>query len=98
MVTFKYFIPVLACALACACLPPQKAARPAAAPQRAAAAVDLSPEQVKKTDQLYYKAVGAYSNNDLPAAAALLKEIFSINPAHKPALELRERIRLAGYK
>ncbi|HCC47380.1 MAG TPA: hypothetical protein DEQ38_04595 [Elusimicrobia bacterium] len=98
MITIKFFIPVLACILACACLPPKKAVQPAAAPQRAAAAVKLSPEQLKKVDQLYYKAVGSFSNNDMPAASAHLKEIFSINPAHKPALELRDKIRLSGYK
>lgn len=97
MATFKYLIPVLACALACACMPPRKAVQPAA-PQRSAAAVKLSPEQLRKVDQLYYKAVGSFSNNDMPAAAAYLKEIFSVNPAHAPALELREKIRLAGQK
>ncbi|OGR77109.1 MAG: hypothetical protein A2X32_07460 [Elusimicrobia bacterium GWC2_64_44] len=55
----------------------------------------LSPEQAKLVEQLYYKAVGAYSRNDLGAASAHLKEILAINPAHKPALELRETIRLA---
>jgi len=57
--------------------------------------VKLSPEQTKQAEQLYYKAVGAYSRNDLGPAGVLLEEILAINPAHKPALELREKIRLA---
>jgi hypothetical protein len=84
---------VLACAAAC--LPPAPPPPPPPPPQKAAAPVRLTPEQAKKVEQLYYKAVGAYSRNDMPAANAHLKEILVINPAHKPALELREKIRLA---
>lgn len=78
-------------ACAAACLPPAKPPPPA----KKEAAVRLSPEQAKKVEQLYYKAVGAYSRNDMAAADAHLKEILAINPAHKPSLELREKIRLA---
>jgi len=80
---------IFACAVAC--LPPAKPPPPA----KKEAAVRLSPEQAKKVEQLYYKAVGAYSRNDMAAADAHLKEILAINPAHKPSLELREKIRLA---
>ena len=83
------FVFLFACAAAC--LPPAKAPPPA----RKEAAVRLTPEQAKKVEQLYYKAVGAYSRNDMAAADAHLKEILAINPAHKPSLELREKIRLA---
>jgi len=82
---------ILACA---ACLPP--AAPPT--PPKTAVPVRLTPEQAKKVEQLYYKAVGAYSRNDMTAANAHLKEILVINPAYKPALELREKIRLATKK
>ena len=78
---------------AAACLPPAKAPPPA--PARKEAAARLTPEQAKRVEQLYYKAVGAYSRNDMATADAQLKEILSINPAHKPSLELREKIRLA---
>jgi len=87
----KKLIPLLILFVcAAACLPPAKPQ-----PARKEAAVRLNPEQAKKVEQLYYKAVGAYSRNDMAAAGAHLKEILSINPAHKPSLELREKIRLA---
>lgn len=88
----RKLIPLLFLLCAAACLPPAKAPPP---PARKEAAVRLTPEQAKKVEQLYYKAVGAYSRNDMTAANAHLKEILSINPAHKPSLELREKIRLA---
>ncbi|PKM98046.1 MAG: hypothetical protein CVU79_05010 [Elusimicrobia bacterium HGW-Elusimicrobia-3] len=75
---------------AAACLPPAKPQ-----PVRKEAAVRLSPEQAKKVEQLYYKAVGAYSRNDMAAADALIKEILAINPSHKPSQELRKKVRLA---
>lgn len=88
----KKLIPLLFLfVFAAACLPP---AAPPPPPARKEAA-RLTPEQAKKAEQLYYKAVGAYSRNDMAAADALLKEILAINPAHKPSLELREKIRLA---
>ena len=88
----KKLIPLMFLFCAAACLPPAKPPPPSA---RKEAAVRLTPEQAKKVEQLYYKAVGAYSRNDMAAANAHLKEILSINPAHKPSLELREKIRLA---
>ncbi|OGR67104.1 MAG: hypothetical protein A2X30_06480 [Elusimicrobia bacterium GWB2_63_16] len=89
----KKLIPLIF-ALACAaCLPPAKTPPPP--PIKTAAPARLTPEQAKKVEQLYYKAVGAYSRNDMTAANAHLKEILVLNPYHKPALELREKIRLA---
>jgi len=87
-----------ALAMAAACVPPRKAAPVPAAPaaQPARKAIPLSAEQKKKVEQLYYRAVGAYSNNDLPAASAYLREILAICPNHAEALELREKIRLAS--
>lgn len=79
---------------AAACLPPAKPPPPA----RKEAVVHLTPEQAKKVEQLYYKAVGAYSRNDMAASDGLLKEILAINPSYKPALELREKVRLAVKK
>lgn len=91
----KKLIPVLFLfACAAACLPPAKAPPPA----RKEAALRLTPEQAKRVEQLYYKAVGAYSRNDMAAADAHIKEILAINPAHRPSLELREKIRLATKK
>lgn len=75
-----------------ACLP---AAKPPPARKEAAR---ITPEQAKRVEQLYYKAVGAYSRNDMVAADVLLKEILAINPAHKPSQELREKVRLAVKK
>lgn len=88
----KKLIPLIFLFCAAACLPPAKAPPP---PAKKEAVVRLTPEQAKKVEQLYYKAVGAYSRNDMAVANAHLKEILSINPAHKPSLELREKIRLA---
>ena len=88
----RKLIPLLFLFCAAACLPPAKAPP---TPAKKETAVRLTPEQAKKVEQLYYKAVGAYSRNDMVAADALLKEILAVNPAHKPSLELREKIRLA---
>lgn len=89
--------------MAGACVPPRArpAARPPAAQQQAAPAparkeAPLTAEQKKKIEQLYYRAVGAYGNNDLAAASAYVREILSLSPSHAEALELREKIRLAA--
>lgn len=93
----KYFAAALACALCAGCLPLDKRQQQ---PQPAAAARKAVPqptaEQLKRAEQLYYKAVGAYSANDMAGASAYLKEILAIHPSYAPALELREKIRLAG--
>lgn len=44
-------------------------------------------------ESLYYKAVGSYSGNDMPAALKYLDELSAIHPAYLPAAELREKIR-----
>lgn len=84
---------LLLCAAACR--------RPVRPPAKAAphpAALRLSPENAVKVDRLYYRAVSAYSDNDMAAARAYLKEIFSIYPSYQPALELREKIRKVSGK
>jgi len=65
----------------------------APAPAKKGTPVKLSPEETKKVESLYYKAVGAYSNNDMAAALKSLDEIYSIYPDYPPAAELREKIR-----
>lgn len=84
-------------ALSAGCVPPGKAA-PAARAAQAASKKEppLTAEQKKRVDQLYYRAVGAYSNNDMAAASSYIREILSICPSYKDALELREKVRLAS--
>ncbi|MEI7481694.1 MAG: hypothetical protein WCK75_05010 [Elusimicrobiota bacterium] len=61
--------------------------------------VNLSPSDTKKVESLYYKAVGAYSNNDMAAALESLNELSSIYPSYQPAAELRDKIRsVSGSK
>ncbi len=96
----KYIFCVLAAATLCACLPPvRKAAAPAAPVRKEASAVKLSPEDENKVEGLYYKAVGAYSNNDMSAALRFLDEISVISPSYPPAAELRGKIKsVAGSR
>ena len=96
----KHLLAVTAATLLCSCAPAAKrAASPVPAPEKKEAAARLSPEDAKKVERLYYKAVGAYSDNDLPAARNYLVEISSINPSYPPAAELKERIkRISGGK
>lgn len=82
---------LLACLLpallgGCALLPParQEQKKPPA---------QLSPEARTAAERLYYKAVGAYSNNDMAAALKYLDQISAIAPSYPPASELREKIR-----
>lgn len=83
------------CLLFLACASPQRA-KPAHAPVHREQKNVLTPEQSRLVDQLYYKAVGAYSRNDMPAAVSFLGELFRIAPEYPPAVELREKIRLAS--
>ncbi len=62
-----------------------------AAPARPAAR--LSPEDAKKVERLYYRAVSAYTDNDMKAALGYLDQISKINPSYAPARQLREKIR-----
>ncbi|MCX5785199.1 MAG: hypothetical protein NTX59_05885 [Elusimicrobia bacterium] len=97
----KYLLPVLAAALFCACALPKRKIPPPAVPDQKEAApakkevvvVKLSPEDAQKVDSLYYKAVGAYSNNNMGAALKYLDEISAIHPSYQQAMELREKIR-----
>lgn len=82
---------LLACLLpalfgGCALLPPGRQAQKKPRAQ-------LSPEARTAAERLYYKAVGAYSNNDMAAALKYLDQISDISPAYPPAAELREKIR-----
>jgi len=91
----KFMLPALAAVLFLACAAPVRKApaAPAAAPVKKEAPVKLSDEDAKKVDRLYYKAVGAYSNNDMGLALKFLDEISALSPSYPPALELREKIR-----
>ncbi len=62
-------------------------------PEKAGAA-EISPENIKKAEGLYYKAVDAYSKNDMKASLEYLGEILVINPSSRSALELRKKIRI----
>ena len=101
----KYLFPVFAATLLWACALPVRKIPPPEAPVKKAAlaikeaAVSLSPEDAQKVDSLYYKAVGAYSNNDMGAALIYLNEIFAIQPSYPQAVELREKIKsVSGSK
>ena len=89
----KYLFPFFAAAFFCACVLPARKIPPPAAPAKKEAAVKLSPEDAKEAESLYYKAVGAYSNNDMGAALKYLNEISAIYPSYPPAAELRKKIR-----
>ena len=76
----------------------RKAAAPAVQAKKAAV-VKLSPEEEQKVESLYYKAVGAYSNNDTGAALNYLNEISTMSTSYPPAAELREKIkRVSGAR
>ncbi len=106
MIFQKYIIPAFVfCALVSACVSPKMRVyepepvfmsddHPVS--KKEPAALRLSAEQTKKIEQLYYKAVGAYSNNEMAASGGYLKEIFAIHPSYPPALELKKKISLAA--
>lgn len=98
MRSHKHLIAAGAAALLCACLPPNWFNAPAPAPVKRAAPAKLSAEEEKQVERLYYKAVGAYSNNDMPAALGHLDEIYKITTSYAPAAELREKIKSLGGK
>ena len=95
----KYLFAALAAALFCACAHTAKKTRPPEAPVKKEtavkkeAAVKLSPEAAKEVESLYYKAVGAYSNNDMDAALGYINEISTLYPSYPPAAELRGKIK-----
>jgi len=92
----KYLFAVLSAAFFCSCALTARRNAPAlparAAPAKKEAAVKLSPEDEKKVETLYYRAVGAYSNNDMGAARKYLDGIAELNPSYPPAAELRAKI------
>lgn len=95
---FKYLFAVLGAALLCACAQAGRKTPPPPAPVRTGAAVKkeaavkLSPEDAKEVESLYYKAVGAYSSNDMDAALGYINEISTLHPSYPPAAELRKKI------
>ncbi len=88
--TFGAVAAALAAALLCACAP-YGARKGAAAPRPAAARV--SPEAERRAEQLYYKAVSAYGDNDMEEAVKYLDGISAVYPGYPPAAELRAKIR-----
>jgi outer membrane protein assembly factor BamD (BamD/ComL family) len=89
----RHFFVILAVVFFCACALPAPKTVPAAASSGRETAWKFSPEDARKAEQLYYKAVGAYSNNDMAGALKYLNAISAIHPAYPPAVELREKIR-----
>jgi len=95
----KYRFAVVTVALFSACaLPVRNASLPAVpagqtAPGKNGKLADLSPEDVKKVEGLYYRAVGAYSDNDMYATMKYLNDIFALYPSYPPAMELRGKVK-----
>jgi len=87
-----------ALALSCACagLGPAHRDAPAARERRRSRPLRLSSQDSQRVEQLYYRAVDAYSRNDMSTARARLDELLAIDPAHAPALELLGKIRKAA--
>lgn len=83
----------MAASLFCACVLPGRKVQTRPAPAVKEEAAMLSPADAQKIEGIYYKAVGAYSNNDLSAALEYLNEISAISVFYRPAEELREKIR-----
>ncbi len=87
----KYLLAALVLAFFSACLPSARRGLPPA--PKKSAAVTISPENAKKVESLYYRAVGAYSNGDMKVAGEYIDQISAIDPSYRPAAELREKIR-----
>lgn len=105
MSKIKYPVMLACSALLCACSATVPKARMAAAPPVPAgtaittAAAALSAEDMKKVEGLYYRAVGAYSNNDMDAALKYIDEISTLYPSYPPAVELRGKLKsVSGVK
>lgn len=88
--------------LFCSCATPVRKAAKAAAPVAAAVpvktepAVKLSTEAAKKVESLYYRAVGAYSANDMSGTLKYIDEISTLYPSYPPAVELRGKIKIVS--
>jgi len=54
--------------------------------------MNISAADTQKVEGLYYKAVGAYSNNEMGTALAYIDEIAAIHPSYRLAAELRGKI------
>lgn len=95
----KYLFAVLAAGLFCACAHTREKLPPPVAPVKKEALVKkeavlkLSPEDAKEVESLYYKAVGAYGNNDMDTALGYVNEISTLYPSYPPAEELRIKIK-----
>jgi len=95
----KYLLAVFAASLFCACALPARKTPSSGAPGqketavRKEAEVPLSPEDTRKVESLYYKAVGAYSSNDMAATIKYLDEISLLYPSCPPALDLRAKVK-----
>jgi hypothetical protein len=100
MLLNKMLFPVLAAAFFCACaLPVKKTAAVMPAPEKKEAPAKLSSEDAQKVEVLYYKAVGAYSNNDMSGALNYLNEISTVSVFYQSAVELRAKIKsVSGSK
>ncbi|HOI41999.1 MAG TPA: hypothetical protein PK523_03555 [Elusimicrobiales bacterium] len=60
---------------------------------KTASEVRLSAEDSKRVERLYYRAVSAYTDNDMKASLGYLDQISRIHPSYPPARQLREKIR-----
>ncbi|MDD5209123.1 MAG: hypothetical protein PHV36_07035 [Elusimicrobiales bacterium] len=99
----KFLCAFFSAALFCACAhtarkipapgaPPEAPVKKEAAVKKEAV-LKLSPEDAKEVESLYYKAVGAYGNNDMDAALGYINEISTLYPSYPPAVELRDKIK-----
>lgn len=53
----------------------------------------LRAEDSTMVERLYYRAVKAYTDNDMKASLGYLDQISRIHPSYSPARQLREKIR-----
>ena len=104
----KLFFPLCALPLLVSCLSmkaPRKAGpkagqvpQPAKRSQNVISRPKLPAADSKKIEQLYYQAVDAYTKDDLAGAGRYLNKIFLLDPLYAPAIELAEKVELAGQK
>jgi hypothetical protein len=105
MSNIKYSSMLLLSLLLCACSAPARKEPQAAGPAAPAYVVKnstapaLSAEDMKKVESLYYRAVGAYSNNDMGATLNYIDQISTLYPLYPPAVELLGKIKsVSGNK
>lgn len=63
---------------------------------KAAHPARISAEDSRRVERLYYRAVKAYTENDMEAALGYLDRISEIHPSYAPARQLRRKIRLVS--